>query len=441
MIILYRSDKILSELLIKGGIHRGYLRRGAETDVNILYLNTTWQCGGAEKVTAQLFQGMRNRGHQTWQIVSYDTKNSKLPEGVHVVYGSRLMRVFNRLITGNHGNKSLHIRYSRRYIRSFIRRHKIDVVHLHNAHDNFLGIRDIADIAAVCPVVWTLHDFWSMTGHCTYPHGCDDRWQEGCGTCECLKNYPALRKDVAGRLFQEKRRAFRRHEILFTVPSKWMRQQFEASHLQGLPCVQIYNSLDTGLWQPLDKEEVRRQYHIDFQGNVIGFIAADPEKKLKGMDYLLEALERIPDPEHYLLLIAGQESRKLKKLDARFQVRHFGYLHTQKELNEFYALADLLVNPSVYETFGLTNIEAMACGTPVAAFPVCTMPEIVKDFCGWLAKEVSAAALTEVIREAFADPDSLKVKGRVCRGWVEETFSEEAMMGAFERIYERRCSI
>lgn len=405
--------------------------------MNILYLNTTWQCGGAEKVASRLLQGMRDRGHQAWQIVSYDTKNSELPEGVHVIYRSRLMRIFNRLITGNHGNQSLHIWYSRWYIRSFIKKHRIDVVHLHNPHDNFLGIRDIADLAAQRPVVWTLHDFWAMTGHCTYPHGCGDRWQEGCRTCDCLGNYPALRKDVAGQLFQEKQRAFREQKILFTVPSEWMRQQFEASHLQGLPCVRIYNSLDTGLWKPLDKQEVRKQYQIDFKGNIIGFIAADPGKRLKGMDYLLEALGQIPDPEHYLLLIAGQESEELKRLDARFQVRHFGYLHTQKELNEFYALADLLVNPSVYETFGLTNIEAMACGTPVAAFPVCTMPEIVKESCGWLSEEVSAAALAEVIREALADRTELEEKGRRCRRWVEKMFSEEEMLGRFEEIYKK----
>lgn len=406
--------------------------------MNILYLNTTWQCGGAEKVAAQLLLGMRNRGHQTWQIVSYDTKHSRLPEGVHVIYRSRFMRIFNRLITGNHGNKSLHIWYSRRYIRSFIKRHRIDVVHLHNAHDNFLGIRDLADLAALCPVVWTLHDFWAMTGHCTYPQGCDDRWQEGCRACECLDNYPALRKDVAGQLFQEKQKAFREQKILFTVPSEWMQRQFEASHLQGLPCVRIYNSLDTKRWQPLDRQKVRVRHQIDFQGNIIGFIAADPGKKLKGMDYLLKALDRIPDPEHYLLLVAGQENEELKKLNARFKVRHFGYLHTQKELNEFYALADLLVNPSVYETFGLTNIEAMACGTPVAAFPVCTMPEIVQESCGWLAKEVSAEALAEVIREAFADPETLRGKGRTCRKWVEETFSEEEMLGRFEEVYEKQ---
>lgn len=404
-------------------------------NMNILYLNTTYQCGGAEKVTSQLFQGMRDRGHHTWQIVSYDTRNSILPEGVRVLYRSRMMRIFNRLITGNHGNKSIHIWYSRRYICSFIKKHHIDVIHLNNPHDNFLGIGDIADLAALCPVVWTLHDFWAMTGHCTYPYGCEDRWKEGCPSCARLENYPALRKDVAGRLFREKQRSFREQKITFTVPSEWMRQQFEQSHLRGLSCMRIYNGLDIKQWKPLDKEEVRKRYQIGFRGKILGFIASDPAKKLKGMEYLLEALRGIPDPEHYLLLIAGQESDALKTLDARFQIRHLGYLRSQKELNEFYAMLDLLVNPSVYETFGLTNIEAMACGTPVAAFPVCTMPELIDASCGWLAGETRAEALTEVIQTAFSDPSELERRSRACRTRVEKRFSEEEMLEKFEALY------
>lgn len=356
-----------------------------------------------------------------------------------MLYGSRLMRIFNRLITGNHGNRSLHIWYSRWYICSFIRKHRIDVVHLNNPHDNFLGIRDIAEIAKQCPVIWTLHDFWAMTGHCTYPHGCDDRWKEGCLSCNCLENYPAIRKDVAHELFKQKQSAFREYPIRFTVPSGWMKQQFEASHLKGLSCVRIYNSLDTKLWKPLDRrEEVLARYGIDFQGKILGFIAADPQKKLKGMEYLLEALSMLPDPERYLLLIAGKESNVFRMLNTRFRVRHLGYLRTREELNEFYSMADLLVNPSVYETFGLTNIEAMACGTPVVAFPVCTMPEIIDDSCGWLASGISARSLQETIRQAMAEPEMLKRKGKKSREKVEKLFSETKMLDDFESLYNAK---
>lgn len=403
--------------------------------MNILYLNTTYQCGGAEKVASQLFRGMRGRGHTVYEIVCYDMKHCELPPGVQVLYPSLPMRIFNRLITGNHGNQSLHIGYSRRRILSFIKKHKIDLVHLHNAHGNFLGIQDIAEIAGACPVVWTLHDFWAMTGHCASPHGCSGLWKEGCNVCPRLDNYPNLRKDVSRQLWEAKKKAFRRHKIQFTVPSGWMYEQFEASHLKGLPCRRIYNSLDIHTWKPMDKQKVRMQYNLEEAENIIGFIAADPQKKLKGMDVLLEALSHIPDPEHYLLLVAGRENGLLKRLDGTFKVRRLGYLDSQKALNEFYAAADLLVNPSLYETFGLTNIEAMACQTPVAAFGACTMPEILGSSCGWIAPEVSAKALADTIVRAFSGRDVLEEKGRAGRRRVEEVFSEEKMLDAFEELY------
>lgn len=403
--------------------------------MNILYLNTTYQCGGAEKVASQLFSGMRSRGHKVYEIVCYDMNYCELPQGVQVLYPSLPMRIFNRLITGNHGNRSLHIGYSRRRILSFIKKHQIDLVHLNNAHGNFLGIQDIAEIAKNCPVVWTLHDFWAMTGHCAFPYGCTDRWKEGCGECPRLDNYPALRKDLSHRLWEFKKKAFRQYPIFFTVPSGWMYEQFEASHLKGLPCRRIYNSLDIHIWKPLDKQKVRAQYGLTDTKNIIGFIAADPQKKLKGMDFLLKALSHIHDAKNYILLVAGRENGLLEQLDGSFEIRRLGYLDSQKALNEFYAAADLLVNPSLYETFGLTNIEALACQTPVAAFPVCTMPEILKSSCGWIASEVSAGALADTIIRAFSDKAVLEEKGRAGRRRVEEVFSEEKMLDAFEDLY------
>ena len=65
------------------------------------------------------------------------------------------------------------------------------------------------------------------------------------------------------------------------------------------------------------------------------------------------------------------------------------------------------------------------------------MTEIVQESCGFLAKELISEAMAEVIREAFADPETLRGKGRACRAWVEKTFSEEEMLGRFEEMYGR----
>lgn len=405
--------------------------------MNILYLNTTFQCGGAEKVTSQIYEGMKARGHQVYEIVSYDARNSELPDGVHVLYNNVPMKILNRLTTRNRDNNSLYIPYSRHYILQFIKKHQIDLIHLHNPHDSFLGIQDIAAIADVCPVVWTLHDFWAMTGHCTYPHGCNDRWKSGCNTCQQLGNYPAIRTDVAHSQWLAKRQSFTHTNITYTVPSDWMLTQFQASFLKDQPCQRIYNSLNTELWKPLDKAVLRQKYRISTDRKVLAFIAADPTKKLKGMDYLLKALSLLPDPASYLLLIAGQDHPDLHQLNTDFQIQHWGYLNSQEKLNEFYSLADLLVNPSVYETFGLTNVEAMACGTPVAAFPVCTMPELIEKASGWLASNVSSESLANMIQLAFSDYDLLHEKAHHSRQTAEQRFSETYMLDQFEQLYQQ----
>lgn len=405
--------------------------------MNILYLNTTYLCGGAEKVANQIFDGMRERGHHVYEIVSYHKKSEQLKEGIHVLYPSMPMLLFNRLITRNHSNTSLCIPYSRLKIIRFIKKHNIDLIHIHNAHGNFLGIHDIQKLSEICPVIWTVHDFWPLTGHCTYPTGCPDLWRSGCLHCPQLANYPPIRKDIARKLLAEKHSSFQQKNIHYVVPSHWMLKQFRQSHLVAEHCSMIYNSLNPAEWKTYDKTELRKKYHIPQNMKVLAFVAADPDKPLKGMSILLNALQQISSPESYLLLIAGQSESFSKNCKKEFQIRSFGYLTDQKKMNEFYSLADLLINPSTYETFGLVTIESMASGTPVAAFSICAMPEILTDDCGWCIPVPDSSLLAHTIETAFSNTTQRKVMEKAARSRIETIFSEKQMLDSYETLYHQ----
>lgn len=405
--------------------------------MNILFLNTTYLCGGAEKITNQIFDGMRARGHQVYEIVSYHKKTEPLKPGMTVLYQGAPMLLMNRLITGNHNNASLSIPYSRHAILHFIKEKHIDVVHLHNAHGNFLGIRDIRAIADVCPVVWTLHDFWPLTGHCASPTDCPALWKEGCQSCPQLQNYPPLRKDIAHQLWKEKYTAFSHPNIHYVTPSFWMLEQVKQSHLKNADCQCIPNSLNTSLWKAYEKKELREKYQLPVSKQILAFVAADPAKKSKGMHLLLDALERLSNPEQYLLLIAGQKTGIQLLENSGFSIRHFGYLTDQKKMNEFYALADILINPSLYETFGLVNIEAMASGTPVIAFSVCAMEEIISSDCGWCIEPENSVKLAQSIENSFSSASDLEQRSRLSRQRVLDYYSETNMLGAYENLYKK----
>ena len=144
--------------------------------MRILYLNTTYAGGGAEKVVRQIYQGMQQRGHEVYEIVCYNRRGNIDDPHVHVLYPNNLMKVFMRVQTYNRGNHNKTIPYAISYIRKFVKEHQIELIHLHNPHDNFLGIHDIAALTQLCPVVWTLHDLWALTGHCAFPYGCIEGW-------------------------------------------------------------------------------------------------------------------------------------------------------------------------------------------------------------------------------------------------------------------------
>ncbi len=174
--------------------------------MRILYLNTTYAGGGAEKVARQIYQGMQQRGHEVYEIVCYNRRGNIDDPHVHVLYPNDLMKIFMHVQTYNRGNHNKTIPYAISYIRKFVKEHQIELIHLHNPHDNFLGIHDIAALTQLCPVVWTLHDLWALTGHCAFPYGCVERWSRECAGCQHLELYPELRRMKQG--FVERKEGF-----------------------------------------------------------------------------------------------------------------------------------------------------------------------------------------------------------------------------------------
>ena len=111
---------------------------GGISDMRILYLNTTYAGGGAERVTRQIYEGMQRRGHEVFEIVCYNRKGRILDDHIHVLYAGIAGKLLQRIQTRNRSNENLTIPYALHYILSFIKRNQIDIVHLDNPHDSFL---------------------------------------------------------------------------------------------------------------------------------------------------------------------------------------------------------------------------------------------------------------------------------------------------------------
>ena len=126
--------------------------------------------------------------------------------------------------------------------------------------------------------------------------------------------------------------------------------------------------------------------HILMVGNLFPY---------KNLDMLIKAFLKIKDAIPHMLVIVGRKEFASRELTSGERVLFTDYV-PEKDLPGFYSYADLLVHPSLSEGFGLTPLEAMACGTPVLSSSACALPEVVGD-AGLLFDPADSAALGELI--------------------------------------------
>lgn len=178
--------------------------------------------------------------------------------------------------------------------------------------------------------------------------------------------------------------------------------------------------VDLSLFRPVERRQARQRVGLRDDEKVLLYVGRlDP---IKGIDLLLRTLALMQDNYPLKAVIVGGEGRghpdteELEKLAQNLGVE--GQLSMvgrvpQEELSLFYSAADVCVVPSYYESFGLTALEAMACGTPVVASRVGGLPYVIQDGrTGYLAEKRSPEAFAPLLERLFADEDLRSQMGR-----------------------------
>jgi glycosyltransferase involved in cell wall biosynthesis/SAM-dependent methyltransferase len=267
------------------------------------------------------------------------------------------------------------------------------------------------DLLAGRKIVWTMHDMNPMTGGCHYSFDCD-RYRHGCGACWQLGSREA---DLSGIFFSIKRRAYTLLDLTLVSPSRWLAGVAAQSRLLGDKiCHVIPNGLPTDIFRPLDRKALRTQLGIPAGARVILFGSHSNAIPRKGLDYLRKALSHLStDTIPGLTLAIYGEGGDIA--DIGLPYIHFGTLNNAQQVAMAYNAADVFVAPSISDNLPNTVLESLACGTPVAAFDVGGMPDMIEHGrTGWLAPAKDAVGLAEGIRELLHQGGATAL-GRACR--------------------------
>lgn len=188
-----------------------------------------------------------------------------------------------------------------------------------------------------------------------------------------------------------------------------------------IPC-----GVDLEMFRPLPREQARSRLGLASKRIVLYVGRIEVEK---GIALLLEATAILSEEDRPSVIIVGEEEGdadevdRLRLLSERLGLaRHIEFRKAveQQELPLYYSAADLCVFPSHYETFGLTAVEALACGTPVITSPVGVMAEANRPAGVVLLKERSSAVLGALLYRMLKDSDLLARMAKDARSSVQD---------------------
>lgn len=318
---------------------------------------------------------------------------------------------------------------------SALRRLKPEVVHLHWVAKGFVRIESLRRVRQ--PLVWTLHDMWLLSGGCFHSGTCRG-YQNRCGNCPILQS--RRENDLSRWVWRRKQRAWQGLQICLVCPSRWMAEKAAQSALfaQSERRV-IANGLDLAQFAPLDGDFARQALGLDPRKRYVLFCAVRPsDNPYKGFAHLPEIFARLNalgwKDKVELLLVGEAQVGAAAQIPAA--VRELGQLGDAAALRLAYCAADALAAPSKTDNLPNTVMEALACGTPVAAFGVGGIPEMIEHRqTGWLAEADDAAGLAHGLDWLLGDRDRLQSLRRAARTSAQHQYDVQRQAQACLDLY------
>lgn len=371
--------------------------------MKILQINTRYYNGGSTgRIMFDLKKVMEANGVESYAAFGfgYEPKESE-SKTVYRIESDRELFI-SKLWTKATGHHGFNNKRETSRLLKWVDEVKPDIIHMHNIHNHYVNVRMLLEYIGEkhIPCVLTMHDCWTFTGHCAYfdYSGCD-KWITCCFNCPSLRDYPKTFSpiDPSKWNYEHKRELFRLLDITFVSPSQWLCDLQQQSYLKDKTCLVINNGVDTSVFHPIESD-VREQYGIGNRKLILAVAAGLVPRK--GRDFLLRLPEMLNDDE--VMVLVGLKKGQEKLLPNTSKIIGIHRTKTADELVGLYSEADIFINPTLEDNFPTTNIEALACGTPVVTFRTGGSWECVDDATGRVAEKGDIVDLLDKIRDVLS---------------------------------------
>ena len=333
--------------------------------MKVLMINSVCSIRSTGRICTDIANKLEQEGHEC--KIAYGRENvlSEYEKYAHRITSPlevKIDGVKSRLFD----NAGLNSKRATKKFIKWVEKYDPDLIHLHNLHGYYINIEVLFEYIKRKnkPVIWTMHDCWAFTGHCSHFARINcDKWLSGCHHCPKKKGYPSsVFLDNSKRNYHKKKAVFAGVENMTIVtPSKWLASLVEQSFFKGTKIQVINNGINTDIFKPT-QGNFREKYGLQNKKILLGVASAWSESK--GLYDFVKLSEKLDD--NYKIVLVGLTESQCAELPP--QILAITRTTNINELAEIYSTADLFINPTYGDTYPTVNLEAQACGTPVVTY-------------------------------------------------------------------------
>lgn len=354
--------------------------------MKLLQINVSANWGSTGKIAEQIGECALAHGWESY--IAYGRSSNKSKS--HLIrIGSKAGQAWHLIISRLYDMHGLGSRLATKRLIRKIEEIKPDIIHLHNIHGYYINYKLLFEYlnSIDTPIVWTLHDCWSFTGHCAHFVEAEcNKWQKECGNCKLLAKYPRAFMDNSRRNHIIKRGLFTKANVTIVPVSNWLSNYVHNSFLSSKHCVVIHNGVNIDTFRPIDA-------NTDSKKNILGVSSVWDDSK--GLSDFYKLRSMLPTSIYNITLVGLTKAQINNLPDGIIGIER---TNNVEELVQLYNRANAFVNPTYADTFPTTNLEAIACGTPVITYKTGGSPESISVNTGIVVEQGDIDGLAQAIK-------------------------------------------
>ncbi len=391
----------------------------------LLQINTTLNYGSTGRIAENIGLVAKKHGWRSVMAHGPRMKNQSTLDTYQTTspFDEKIHGAIYSLLLDRHGLGST--KATKRFIEILKSDIKPDIIHLHNIHGYYINYQILFEYLkkSDCPVVWTLHDCWSFTGHCANFDAINCvKWKTMCEDCPQLRSYPtSMLFDSSKQNFILKSKLFSsiREKLILVPVSYWLEGLVKESFLKECQTQVIHNGIDLSIFKQNPTHNKEKL--------ILG--VASPFSKEKGFYDFLRLRDLLP--LDYDIMLVGLDDKQLSNLPNG--ILGLKRTQSQQELVDLYNRALVFINPTYQDNYPTTNLEAIACGTPVITYKTGGSPESVTNGTGIVTEQGNVNEILQAIKNISTWDSTLTANE--CRKHASSHFDKNQCFQSYIDLY------